>query len=206
MDVYSVLVATPVRVGFNTALRAKSLELYNRLTFKNKERAVFENCIELPGRGKYAPNAVARNALIDFCLKDYHTHVLWMDADLVDCPPDLIERLLYRSTTYAVAPYVLIEDSNQFYDYGGFVRHGLQFAQFPPYTDAEGIVEMDSVGTCYLVPAWVYENGCRYRPEGDEVEHVSFFRQAEYYGLSVVADSTLIVRHANLPKYGENWH
>src|SRR5262245_34847380 len=33
-----------------------------------------------------------RNDLLETALADWHTHVLWLDADLVDFPPDLISR------------------------------------------------------------------------------------------------------------------
>jgi len=206
-----VLVATPCRMSAKPAFVARSQALYDALTYADKERVVLRNAIGVQGLGKYAANAIARNTLIDFYLKPHHTHVLWVDVDIVDYPSDLIERLLSTGGRYgAAAPFVLIEGTDRFYDYGGFVRNGACFSPTPPYTDAEGLaaglMEMDSVGSVYLMPAYYYTAGCRYAPDGDEVEHRSLFRQARDSGCRVFADSHITAYHANLPLWGEEWH
>ena len=207
-----ILVATPYRHNTLRAFLHRCAEVAGAFTYPQLEHVMMENDLGHVQGGKYAPNAAARNLLIDTHLQEYHSHVLWLDVDVVQAPPDLVERLLaaYEGPEAAhwtaVAPFVLIEGSEQFYDYGGFTQNGKLFQQWPPYCEGGPVVELDSCGTCYLVPAWVYRLGCRYAPEGDEVEHLSFFRCAREMGLGVIGLRDVIVRHANLPKWGESWH
>lgn len=73
---------------------------------------------------------------------------------------------------------------------------------FPPWFDQTGpVIELASVGCCYLIPAHVYRRGVRYAPPGipGPVEHWSVMRQA---GLRVCARTDVRVIHAWLPDYG----
>ena len=95
-----------------------------------------------------------------------------------------------------------------FYDTGGFQKPDGTFADFEHGIDGEGDeIEMASVGCVYLAPAELYrEHGLRYRPEGGEVEHLSFMREARKAGTRVWATRKVNVVHAYLPKWGEQWH
>jgi hypothetical protein len=101
---------------------------------------------------------------------------------------------------------VSIPNGGWFYDTGGFVDLAGQYADFVHGIGGqEDEVEMQSVGCVYLAPAELYRQGCRYAPVGNEVEHLSFMRQARALGTRVLATRKLNVTHAYLPKYGEAW-
>lgn len=205
-----VLVATPARVSTVPPLLQISDDFYRGLTWADKERALYLNDYP-PTEGTYQNNARARNDLIKAYLKPSHSHILWIDVDVVDAPSDLIEQLASITTENIIAPFVLIEKNElflpeRFYDVGGFVQDGRRFSYYPPYCAGGDLVELDSVGTCYLIPAEVYRQGARYDPVGDEVEHVSLMRQAREMGYRVFATRDMTIFHAFLPKYGETLH
>jgi hypothetical protein len=167
----------------------------------------------VPSR-RYASNAMARNRLIATHLRPHHTHVLWLDVDLVTIPADLIQSLAEISEVDAVAPHVYVEkfdysrepsfhNGGWFYDTGGFVKDGQTRDMWDH--KLHGLQEMDSVGCCYLIPASAYRCGCVYDPAGNEVEHLSFFRQARSMGIRAWSTDSVTVEHAYLPKYGVDW-
>lgn len=207
----TILVATPIRKSGLQRWAENVHRIFEALTYADKELALFANeCERQPVVGKYGTNAMARNQLLESCLNGRHSHVLWLDADLVEVPPDLIEQLLAISQTDVVAPFVYVASPGDwFYDPGGFVRDGIGAAPsgpiFPDY--AGGLIELDSVGTCYLAPAAIYkEHGLRYSVTGDQVEHRYLLGQAKERGYRVLATDAITVTHAYLPAYGEDWH
>lgn len=216
----TVLVATPARKKTPPVFRQRSDEIYDVLTHEAKERGLFVNdCKRRDGAGKYDPNARARNRLIDALLDERHTHVLWLDVDLVTVPSDLIERLSAVSKRAVVAPLVYMErrddqeppsprNGGWFYDTGGFVHEGKTTDMWnPAWLEGAGdVIEMDSVGCCYLIPANAYRFGARYSASGKEVEHVPFMRQVREMGYPVLAVTTIAVEHAYLPLYGQGWN
>jgi hypothetical protein len=208
----TVLVAAPYRQNTLQAFLHRHREVVSGFTYPHLEHVMMKNDLRHVQGGKYAPNAAARNLFIEAYLKPHHKYVLWLDVDVVQAPADLVERLLAVCEASkpafhrAAAPFVLIEGSEQFYDYGGFTQGGRQFRQRPPYCEGGDVVELDSCGTCYLVPAWVYRQDCWYSFQGGEVEHVPFFRCARRKGLRVFGLRDVVVRHADLPKWGEAWH
>jgi GT2 family glycosyltransferase len=218
-----VLIASPVRMSSPAVFQEMSAAVVAGLTYPDFTRVVWPN-VQPAGFGKYWPNAAARNELIDRFLEPEHAYVLWLDIDVIQTPPDLIERLIEESRKHAtvagraiVAPMVWmervqdgpvsIENGGWFYDTGGFQDAHGEYANFYRGVDGSGrTAEMRSVGTCYLVPAALYRLGLRYRPTGHEVEHLSFCETARAEGTRVIAVRELNVTHAYLPKYGENWH
>lgn len=213
-----VLVAVPYKVGVSNYFIRNIQKLYASLTFKNKELCLFPNSLKPDGR-QYGQHAQARNLLIETSLRDSHTHVLWLDVDLVDIPNNLIERLFAVDKNGIVAPFVFVElreeyvlpsmeNGGWFYDTGGFKFEGGYAQPFPPYFNKVFYEPalMGSVGCCYIAPAQAYRDGCDYNPTTLEVEHVSFCRQAIEKGYKVWADPHTKVKHAFLPKYGEAWH
>lgn len=205
----AILVAIPIRASSPSVFRRLALAHYAGLTYPDRVLAVDVNDLTPTGH-KYETNARARNALLAAHLRPEHSHVLWLDSDLVQVPADLIERLLAVSDCDVVAPFVYVEPPGDwFYDTGGFVRAGLGAAMWPPHWDGYngGLVELDSVGTCYLAPAALYrEHGLRYAVAGDEVEHTGLLAQARARGYRVYATDAVTVLHAYLPHYGERWH
>lgn len=205
----SVLVAVPIREEQVDRWGPNVCQRFTALTYPDKELAMLANTFVSPTK-KYGPNAAARNLVLDRCLRSGHTHVLWIDADLVKVPADLIEQLLAVSSRDVVAPFVYVEPpGGWFYDTGGFVKNGVGAAPhgpiFPGY--AGGVIELDSVGTCYLAPAALYStHGLRYRVAGNEVEHRGLLAQARSLGYRVLATDAVKVEHAYLPNHGEHWH
>jgi hypothetical protein len=198
-----VAVATPYRETTPQVLVDRSLELYRRLTFENKCRLAYKNTY---GYARdYATNAQARNDIVDVLLQDDTiTHVLWVDVDIVNYPPDLIERLAEYEASYQVcAPLVLLEGVCLYYDVGGFVQDG-KFAKHEfPYFDA--FRELESVGSCYLIPRSVYVAGARYEASKDFTEHLSVMHKARELGARIGVRPSLIAWHAMLPNYGARW-
>lgn len=200
----NVLVATPVRNSTIRAFLKRSREIYESLTFPQKERVLYENDYP-PSRRRYGNNARARNELIEKYLKPEHTHVLWMDVDIVEVPEDIIEQLAEVTETDIVAPFVLIEGTERFYDVGGFQQLGCWFDFAWPHCLGGTICGVDSVGSCYLVPAEVYRQGARYRPRGNDVEHGSLMNQARQMGYRVYACRNIVAYHANMDKWEGEW-
>jgi Anp1. len=161
----------------------------------------FRVCTEQGDGRPYSAHAAARNAMLDLYLKPEHTHVLWIDADVVDYPADLATRLHAADSDGIVAPLVLIEGSTRFYDVYGFVdSKGRRMEKpYPPYMDMS---VMSSVGTCYLCPASVYHAGARYGPVEGHTEHYSVCAKAGR--VSVAGD--VVVYHADLPRWGQEWN
>ena len=214
-----VLIATPARKTTPEQLLEMNGQVVADFTYPDFHRRVWLN--EQPWHpNKYEPNARARNQFIERFLGRDYDYVLWMDADIIDAPRDLIERLIAISEERngaIVAPMVWMErvkdgpvsldTGGWFYDTGGFIDVDGHYANFHSGVAGNGyLAQMRSVGTCYLVPAVLYRRGLRYRPEGSEVEHLSFCRAAAEAGTEIYAARTLNVTHAYLPKYGEAWH
>jgi len=212
-----VLVATPARPATAPVFLTMSESIYDSLTYGRRERAFCDDPLPVSanGTGKYAGHAASRNRLIDLFLTDGHTHVLWLDVDLVTVPANLIERLLAISSEEIVAPHIYVErvdparpssfrNGGWFYDTGAFIQRGQTRHMWNP--NLPGLQEMDSVGCCYLAPAALYRTGARYAPEGDEIEHLSLMRQAKERGYRILTTDSILVEHCYLPKYGEPWH
>ena len=214
----SVLVATPARAGTPGRILAQADEVYANLSYGQRERALYLNT-QPDYAEKFMPNAAARNQLIDRWLQPWQEWVLWLDVDIIETPPDLIERLIEVSERHGngiAAPMVWMEtvgdgpvgfdNGGWFYDTGGFMTDDGLYADY--YEGPQGAGDellMQSVGCVYLAPAWLYRQGVRYNPTGGAVEHVSFCREARRRGLDIVATKAVKVIHAFLPEWGETW-
>ena len=226
----NLLIAIPFRKGLHPYLAARMQQLLaavledkgNRMLFE-MESAVHENeAIEAPaGVGRWWQQARARNELVSRYVKQHHDLVLWLDADLVDYPADLPARLYQANPTGITAPMVFVEKTWQFYDLFGFVQEGRRSNPYPPYFDrvnGHELVELDGVGCCYLMPAWLlgqvaYESRpvdrTRDHPlmwETGHTDHWPVMKAARAADLTIGCLTTLTAYHAYLPKYGEQWH
>jgi len=174
-----------------------------------------------------------RNRMIDSLdLKEWD-YVLWIDADVVEYPPNLPTLLLKDHPNGVTAPTVLIEEPgpagpNQFYDTTAFTLKGqhdfMANESFPyvagrsvelfypwvpgPWADTKEaeLVNVDGVGTVYMVPAEVFRKGHRYADHERLTEHWSIVEQAHEMKYPVKMHRGVLVRHAHLPKYGHHWH
>jgi hypothetical protein len=105
--------------------------------------------------------AKSRNQLLFRALDD-EEWVLWLDADVIEYPPDIIERLL-ATGKLVVQPHCVYDyggssfDLNAWRDHGRLHMHDLR---------SEGeLVRLDSVGgTMLLVRADVHRNGVIFPP------------------------------------------
>jgi len=128
-------------------------------------------------------------------------YVLMIDADVVNIPADLLKRLLSHRKDI-VAPMVMIEGTDAFYDTLAFRMGGLRFA---PNMRIWGTnpIPVDSVGTCYLMNKCV---ASQVRYGAGESEQVAFCNQAREKGFGVFVDPTLRIDHVNFTAYGLPWH
>jgi hypothetical protein len=192
--------------------RQNAENIFNNLTFQNKVRVVNDKYIESNDH-RYLKITKLRNQIIKENLTDEFTHVFWMDVDVVDYPFDIIEKLLYISETDIVAPYVYIEDNpwwpwKRFYDIDGFIDSGGKKFNFkPPYNQTHGDIKtnVNSVGTCFLIPSEIYKK-VSYDVLDPRLDHVVFFEKARNLGYKIIVDPSIEIRHAFLPKYGEQFH
>ena len=187
-------------------------KIENDLSFESKEVVYFDEAVPTY-QSLYSAEANARNGAIDRHLKDEHTHVFWIDTDIVEYDNDIIEKLLNLSKTDIVAPYVFLEDNEwwnykRFYDIDGFLdkdyKHFFDRAPYITYDNGKDLQEVKSVGTCYIIPAEVYKKGHRYDPfstKKEGVEHLTLFEKVRTEYQTYISP-TVEVRHAFLPKYG----
>lgn len=200
--------------------------------------------LDIPAHeSRYIKHATVRNYMIDTYLTDAHDAVFWVDSDLISYDADLPTKLAQTAERMCwnvfpgptassltarriapgaiVAPLALLAEPspygrNRFYDIGGFVEDGRSARSYPPYFDQAGdVIELESVGCCYLIPAAVYRAGIRYTPPPCDrwsvsgrlefrVEHNSVMQQARALGYKVCCLTTMRCVHAWLPNYGLN--
>lgn len=174
----------------------KFKEVHNNVKVERANRS-----IQMP---RFQRLAELRNTLIDTMLQD-EDYVFWVDSDIIELPPNILDILINRNVDI-VAPLVLIEGDLRFYDILAFIHKGKNFTHQKPYCPqlTENLLELDSVGTCYLVKRKVYDSGVRYGK--DMSEQVTFCLNARFKLFKVYVDPQLTVLHANLPKYGVPFH
>lgn len=208
-----VLVAIPYKDTLHPALYERMNYLAGRLVGGNPDYLLDIVCKKSSGPGMFKNtgsnpfqgHANARNALLNRYLSD-HDMVMWIDADLVDYPADIITRLDKANPGGVTAPVVLIEGTRRFYDTYGYRQNGKQVLCDWPYFNPTGqLVTLDSVGCAYLIPASVYVNQ-PYVTMPDQTEHYSIMLAAKKQGLKIACYTDMTIYHANLPLYGENWH
>jgi hypothetical protein len=207
----SILVLQPIRPSNPPALRARADALLARLEGANVGMA-FDICQDdaavpvPPHPSKYMRHATVRNYMLDRYLCPEHTHVLWIDSDLIDYPAELPMLLMEVNPEGITAPFAMLDRcQNRFYDIGGFIEKGNRARMWPPHFDQQGaVIELDSVGCCYLVPSALYWDGVRYSPPPTDyyVEHWSVMQAAKRRGYRIVALPGVQVTHAWLPDYG----
>jgi GT2 family glycosyltransferase len=179
----SVLILTPVNPNLEERVLEHVKELAGRaLKGLRGCRVVYDNHGEVPVRGRPHPHrqaavAALRQSMIERYLKN-EQWVFWVDADIVDYPPNLLDELIARAEGGIAAPLVIMEGDvsapafssgfgpGRFYDIGGFVEEG-RWARFTePYFNQPGpVYRLDSVGSCYLVNADLYRWGARHEAD-----------------------------------------
>ena len=228
----SLLIAIIAKPDLHPDLRSRCIDLASQVvrhrvnigTFGNIEMGIFDQAIEIvqpKNTGQYWKLAEARNALIDMHLKPQHKWVFWVDADIVQYSPDLPAKLYRANPTGITAPMVFIDNTDLFYDTLGFIEGGhrlLRNAPYFRYLNGSDLVELDSVGCLYLIPADVLRKS-RYASlpynssqghwsieRTGHTDHWPVMQAARSLGLQVACLKTEIAYHCNLPQFGEVWH
>lgn len=218
----TVLVALLIKPGMNSTLEDRCLELA-----RNLEGDIAFHIDREPVIGRvtdatpWAKVARARNRVLEAQTWRKFSHILWVDADIVDYPPDLLTVLLQGNEDGMTAPLVLIEGSEVFYDWSAFILKGRAYVDpnnrqpvpgrnistFPPYIwETQPIVDMDGVGSVVLVNTDIYRAGARYEDHPAFTDHFSVAEVCRSLGRRVTLDRRVTAYHADLPKYGEAWH
>lgn len=207
----NILILQPTAPQHPPALQEIAARLLARLPEANPglmfDIAVDDTAVPIPASPSlYAKHAAVRNYMLDTYLKPEHDRVLWIDSDLVDYPANLPALLLEANHDGIAAPLVLLDQCGpRYYDIGGFIEEGRRFRMVPPYCTQTGpLWELDSVGCCYLIPAWLYREGVRYSPPPTDyyVEHWSVMQEAKAKGVKIVALRDIVAKHAYLPLFG----
>jgi hypothetical protein len=170
----------------------------------------------LPGDRIWGKVGRARNAIIQKHLRPYHSYVLWIDADIVAYPADILQQLYHANPQGVTAPAVMIEDDRIFYDWAAFVQADAEnnpitvkpeppFYPYPDKIKPDGSLEMLGVGSMYLMPAWVYNKGI-WHDDTPWTDHYPICEAVIAAGQKVICLTKLRVDHAELPRYGEVWH
>jgi hypothetical protein len=155
--------------------------------------------------------AKIRQSILEDVLRQEYQDVFWMDADILDFEVGVIGKMMaYRDII--VAPMVLkkhdqrLEES--YYDTAGFVENGQWASEMSPYFKQTcDVIELDSVGAFYKVPARVYHSGAFYYPVAGYVEHYAVCEFAKRrMGMKVLCDTRLKVFHVRLEAYGDKTH
>lgn len=210
----NTLILIPVAPNMPTALKARSLAMIQRM-----QRPGIQIVVDSRGPGdagiathtdRCANLADIRNALVRDYLCPHHTHVISMDADLVEYPADLPARLLAIAGDNAIVGAACYVEGMfpRWYDTGGFIEAGGRARHYPPHFNQPGpLIELDSVGACYIAPARLFREGARYDAANPKyTDHYAVCQKAKHLGMKVRCDMRIRVSHANLPNYGLAWH
>jgi len=128
------------------------------------------------------------------------THFLLLDADVMEVPADLIQRLMAHDKDI-IAPFVWVDRSNprQFFDVHCFRLYGYRFHPFSPPDPNDGKpFELDSVGSCYLTKYEPFKLVDYDNPH----PHIRFCENAIKEGYEVWADPGTEVMHLDTMKVG----
>jgi glycosyltransferase involved in cell wall biosynthesis len=134
--------------------------------------------------------ARSRNHLLFHALDD-EDWVLWLDVDVIDYPPDIIERLLATGKDI-VHPHCVLDYGGSTFDENAWREHGRLHLQ--DLRDAGDLVPLDAVGgTMLLIKADLHRDGLVYPsfPYGRENPRIRWDRreigEIETEGLGIMA-------------------
>jgi len=210
----TTLILIPMAVNMPAALKAKSLAMIQRMQRPGVQIVVDSRG---PGDAGIASNAARcdqlaeiRNALVRDYLRPEHLHVLVMDADIIEFPADLPQQLRKIAGDNAIVGAACYVEGcfPRWYDTGGFIEAGERARHYPPHFNQSGpLIELDSVGACYIAPARLFREGALYDAANPKyTDHYSVCQKAKKLGMKVLCDMRIRVSHADLTKYGIAWH
>ena len=167
------------------------------------------------GYGRFEKLAMLRNISTRIGLDgNNYDYIMSIDSD-VYFNGDLIVKLMQsmkNNNCDLVAPMIYIKeyreyDNTYFYDTFAFRIGGQSFIPSPPYIlnvdNKWTVVEVDSVGTCYLMKGEL--GGVAYTGENDS-EQVEFCNKLREKNKKIIVDRNIEVLHVNFEKYGMEWH
>ena len=133
------------------------------------------------------------------------THIALLDVDVMRIPPNLLVKLREHDKDI-IAPYVwtLWHDSpcRMFYDSMVFRYKGYRFHPYRPPLNNGELLQLDSVGTTFLVRKEVFLDV----PYSDPYPHMKFCNDAREKGYTVWADPALAIYHVDLVRFGMFHH
>ena len=137
---------------------------------------------------------------------DYpETHVALLDSDVMRMPTDMIPRLKAHKKPI-IAPYVWTlfhtEPCKLFYDTFVFRKDGFRFHPYDPPLNNMKLMELDSVGTAFLIEKECFLDV----PYGDPYPHMKFCDDAREKGYTVWADPNVNIKHVDLIRFGAFHH
>lgn len=223
-----ILTIIPVKPNLNHVLKAKCMQAADAMQDANPDMQFMFDTTPIPKLPTdYTPWSRVtriRNLILTKINLEEWTHLLWIDADVIQYPTDLAAQLLQSNPTGVSAPMIFVEKlGNHFYDWAAFIIKGKDGIQpfnpkqifgrnlshsspFWPTEPTTRITEMDCVGTITLVPTIIYADGTRYLDHPSMTDHYPICRAARDRGLKVTVNRDIHAVHANLPLYGEAWH
>lgn len=206
----NILILQPYRPSTPLPILARARWLIDQLIAATPEhtfRVIVEDGTPPADCGpeQFAPHAAVRNRMLDAHLTSYDDYVLWIDVDLSTYPADFVRHALTINPGGITAPAVLWGETTKFYDICGYIERGAWLSEWAPYSlhQPGPVVELESVGCIYLIPAWLFREGARYAHGGvaPGVEHQAVCAFARERGVRVIADLSQVARH----EYMQAW-
>jgi len=177
--------------------RDNTMELLKSFKKQNIFRVeVYEEPFDVLLRGM-GPHMAAclMNDFKDLLEEDYF---LLFDSDILEVPKNLLKELL-KVDADIVAPYTWSEKHRHFYDNFMFRINNTRFSpEDPPGTGLKYPIEVDSVGTCFLVRHEVFKDVEIKNP----YPHLLFCGNAKNLGYNIVACPYLEIIHVDWEKLG----
>jgi hypothetical protein len=157
-----------------------------------------------------------RNTMLDLHLDPKADVVLWLDADIVEFQPEFFFHLVHyvHMKQAIIAPSIILEGkAGWWYDTWGFVKNEKFFTHEAPYfqgprgpEDDEVLVQVESVGCLYAMPAKPLHAGVRYTNVKGHTDHMGICQAYRDRGIHAYWDSSMWACHADLAAYGLSFH
>lgn len=164
------------------------------------------NLKEMP---RFLKLGVLRDLLVTEALDLHRTdYLLMIDSDIVSAPDNLIPRLTQPNCDIC-APMIFIEKfrnfkNTYFYDILAFKHNSRNFGHLYPYVfgiQTTNILEVESVGTCYLCNSDIFKNDVWFDSDIGMSEQVGFCSEVRKHGYKVCVNPNVSVLHCNFENY-----
>ena len=164
------------------------------------------NLKEMP---RFLKLGVLRDLLVTEALDLHRTdYLLMIDSDIVSAPDNSIQQLIQPNCDIC-APMIFIENFREykntyFYDILAFKHNSRNFGHFYPYAPSiqtTNILEVESVGTCYLCNSDIFKNDVWFDSDIGMSEQVGFCSEVHKQGYKVCVNPNVSVLHCNFENY-----